>query len=88
MNIMNKFERVKAAITGMPVDYVPSCYSLHFPKQSAFGEAAVRAHLDFYHETDVDILKVMNENLVPARRPCERASPVQGLRCGQPGRHQ
>lgn len=63
---MNKYERVKAAIAGKPLDHVPSCYSIHFPRQEAFGGAAVKAHLDFYHETDVDVLKVMNENLVPA----------------------
>ncbi len=62
---MDKRERVRAAVKKEPVDHVPSCFSLHFPKEQAFGEKAFRAHLDFYHATDVDILKVMNENLVP-----------------------
>ena len=63
---MNKKERVQAAIDKQPVDHVPACFSLHFPREIAFGDAAVKAHLDFYRQTDCDILKIMNENLVPA----------------------
>ena len=63
---MNKKERVQAAIKKQPVDHVPACFSLHFPREIAFGDAAVNAHLDFYRQTDCDILKIMNENLVPA----------------------
>lgn len=62
---MNKKERVQAAIAKKPVDHVPACFSLHFPKEVATGDAAVKAHLDFYKQTDCDILKIMNENLVP-----------------------
>lgn len=62
---MNKKERVKAAIAKQPVDHVPACFSIHFPKEIAFGDAAVQAHLDFYRRTDCDVLKIMNENLVP-----------------------
>ena len=70
---MNKKERVKAAIRKEKVDYVPSCFSLHFPRETAFGEDAVKAHLEFYHATDTDILKVMNENLIPDIGPVETA---------------
>ena len=59
---MNKKERVKAAIRKEKVGYVPSCFSLHFPRETAFGEDAVKAHLEFYHATDTDILKVMNDH--------------------------
>lgn len=62
---MNKKQRVLAAIRKQEVDHVPACFSLHFPTEVASGEAAVKAHLDFYHATDCDILKIMNENLVP-----------------------
>ncbi len=65
MQIMNKKERVKAAIAGQQVDCVPAGFSIHFPREVAFGDAAVKAHLDFYRETGVDMLKVMNENLIP-----------------------
>lgn len=62
---MTKKERVKSAIAKKPVDHVPACFSLHFPRDIAHGDKAVKAHLDFYHETDCDILKIMNQNLVP-----------------------
>ena len=62
---MTKKERVIAAIKGEAVDKVPSSFSLHFPKDVAFGDAAVEAHLKFFEESDTDILKIMNENLVP-----------------------
>lgn len=43
----DKKERVTAAIRGEEVDKIPSGFSLHFPKESAFGDAAVKAHLKF-----------------------------------------
>jgi uroporphyrinogen decarboxylase len=66
---VNKHERVQAAIRGEEVDHVPAGFWLHFPKEMAFGEAAVDAHLDFYRETDVDLLKVMNEHLYRVQSP-------------------
>lgn len=62
---MNKRERVINAIRGGKACGVPSGFSLHFPKELTQGDAAVRAHLDFFQATDTDILKIMNENLVP-----------------------
>lgn len=62
---MNKKERVIAAINGREVDRVPAGFSLHFPRQAAFDEAGVQSHLEFFAATDTDILKIMNENLVP-----------------------
>ena len=62
---MNKKERVIAAIRHESVDYVPCGFSLHFPHDKAYGEAGVKSHLDFFKETDTDIIKIMNENLVP-----------------------
>ena len=62
---MNKRERVIAAINGESVDYVPSGFTLHFPDDCKTGEAAVTAHLDFFRETDTDLIKIMNENLYP-----------------------
>lgn len=61
---MTKKERVMRAVRGDDVDGIPSCFSMHFPAEFANGENAVRAHVNFYRQTDVDILKIMNENLV------------------------
>ncbi len=62
---MTKKERVINAIQFKDVDAVPSSFSLHFEKDKAFGDEAVKSHLDFFKSTDTDILKIMNENLVP-----------------------
>ncbi|MDD6662408.1 MAG: uroporphyrinogen decarboxylase family protein [Lachnospiraceae bacterium] len=62
---MKKRDRVFAAIRGDEVDHVPCGFSLHFPHECASGDAAVEAHLRFFKETDTDIIKIMNENLVP-----------------------
>lgn len=62
---MTKYERVVAAIEGREVDRIPCSFSLHFPHDKAFGAAGVKAHLDFFKESDTDIIKIMNENLVP-----------------------
>ena len=62
---MNKRERVLCALRGGTPDRVPSLFSLHFPHEAAYGQAAVDAHARFYRETDCDILKVMNEHLMP-----------------------
>jgi uroporphyrinogen decarboxylase len=75
---VNKYERVRAALKGVDVDHVPSGFWLHFPREMADGQAAVDAHLDFYRQTDVDILKVMNEHLYrmesPVRTPSDWAT--------------
>lgn len=63
---MTKKERVIAAIQKKPVDFVPSGFSLHFPVEMAHGKEGVISHLSFFKETDTDICKIMNENLVPS----------------------
>lgn len=62
---MTKRERVMAAIKGSEVDFVPVGMSLHFPAGAEHGNKGVEAHLEFFKQTDTDILKIMNENLVP-----------------------
>lgn len=62
---MTKKERVWAAIHGKEVDHVPTGFSLHFPVDKAAGEEGVKSHLEFFKDTDTDIIKMMNENLVP-----------------------
>lgn len=47
---MNRREGVLAAISGQKADHVPSLFPLHFPKEQAMGEAAVKAHVRFYKE--------------------------------------
>ena len=77
---MKKRERVIAAIRGQEVDVVPSSFSIHFPVEIAYGSKAVTAHLDFQKKTDTDILKIMNENLVPSMGSIRCASEYSRVR--------
>ena len=64
---MTPKNRVLAAVRGESPDRVPAAFWLHFPESMYHGEQAVKAHLDFLEQTETDILKVMNENLLPCR---------------------
>lgn len=69
---MNKIKTFQAALAGGHGDYVPSGYWLHFPEQDWFGQRAIDAHLDFYRQTDTDILKIMNEYRYQTESPITR----------------
>ena len=77
---MTKKERVRAAISGNDVDYIPSGFWFHFPEEQFFGKEAVKAHLDFYRKTDVDILKIMNEKFYELDTKIEKASDWRKIR--------
>lgn len=63
---MNSKERVIAAIEGRETDQLPTAFWYHFdPKSFDNVEETVQNHLRFHEESQVDILKVMNENLFP-----------------------
>ncbi len=59
---MNKVERVRSALTGAEVDRVPASFWYHFPRPQAHGSASVKAHMDYYKASGIDLLKVMNEH--------------------------
>lgn len=69
---MTKKQRVLAVLHGEKPDHVPAGFSLHFPAERNSGEAGVQAHLEFFRETDTDLVKIMNENLVPAQGTIRR----------------
>jgi uroporphyrinogen decarboxylase len=62
VNIMNKIERVRAAIAGAELDRVPASFWLHFPSGQKQDIAAVKAHMAYYRASGVDFLKIMNEH--------------------------
>ena len=66
---MNRRENVIAAVYGKEVDYIPCGFWLHFPESCFHGDAAVQAHLDFFQESETDIMKIMNENVIPCSVP-------------------
>jgi len=59
---MNKIQRLRATLNGKMPDRVPASFWFHFPKEIAHGKASVKAHLDYYRQTDIDFLKIMNEH--------------------------
>lgn len=77
---MTKKERVLAVLRGEAVDRIPAGFWLHFPEQNFYGDSSVQAHLDFFRETDSDIHKIMNENLVPCEIPIKRAADWKNLK--------
>ena len=54
---MNKLERVQNTLAGHPVDRVPVCFWRHYG--SLEPKETVKQHLDFFHATDMDVLKMM-----------------------------
>jgi uroporphyrinogen decarboxylase len=58
---MNKVERVRASLSGKPVDRPPFSIWYHFGSQHASPELTARVHLSFFNSYDVDLLKVMND---------------------------
>jgi len=64
MRSMTKRERIFSLIEGKPVDRTPVGFWLHFPDSMHHGESAITAHLDFMKNTDTDVLKIMNENIL------------------------
>jgi uroporphyrinogen decarboxylase len=77
---MNKIERVRAALAGREVDHVPAGFWFHFPAEKAHGAASVKAHLDFYRDSGVDFLKVMNEHPYEPGLPIRTASDWRRIR--------
>lgn len=59
---MDKIERIRTVLAGHIADRVPASFWFHFPKHQAHGEAAVKAHLDYYRQVEPDFLKIMNEH--------------------------
>ncbi|HIS46688.1 MAG TPA: hypothetical protein IAB46_03835 [Candidatus Scybalocola faecigallinarum] len=58
---MNKKERVWAAFHNEVTDHVPCCFWRHYSPEMERGEDVVEAHLKFYRETDVDLLKISSD---------------------------
>jgi uroporphyrinogen decarboxylase len=59
---MDKIDLVRAALRGIDVERVPASFWFHFTPEKSSGDASVRAHLDYFAESGIDFLKVMNEH--------------------------
>ena len=61
---MTKHERLFNLLEGKPIDRTPVGFWLHFPEEMHHGEKAIEAHMNFIEDTNTDILKIMNENIL------------------------
>ena len=68
---MNKLERVRAALSGAPLDHPPFTIWYHFGLQHAPAERVAQAHLDFFEAYDLDWLKLMNDYSYPMPKGVE-----------------
>ncbi len=61
---MTKKERLDAVLAGKKPDRIPYSFSCHFQGIPEKEKDYVKAHLDFYQESDADFLKIMCDALL------------------------
>ena len=66
---MEKRTRVLNAMNKREVDHVPVGFWFHFSGEEAAGDACVQAHLKYYRETDLDVVKIMCDSYFPYPLP-------------------
>ena len=59
---MTKKERLMAVLNHQQPDHIPVGFWFHFPGEDGIGEKCVKAHLDYYRETDIDFVKATPYN--------------------------
>lgn len=50
---------------GAALPYIPAAFFLHFPAAYHAGQAAVEKHLDYFHRTGMDFIKIQYERTFP-----------------------
>ncbi len=56
---MDKRTRVLNAMNKLPVDHVPVSFWYHFKGEEMLGEACAQAHAQYFHDADIDFVKIM-----------------------------
>jgi hypothetical protein len=59
---MDKLTRVLNSFNNEPVDRAPVGIWFHFLGEESIGQACIDAHLSYYNNIDVDIIKIMCDN--------------------------
>ena len=63
---MNKRQRIDQFLARQPyTDGIPAAFFQHFEPAQRHGTAAVEAQLDFYRATDMDMMKIMFDDIYP-----------------------
>ncbi len=73
---MNKIERVQAALSGKPVDYLPYSIWYHFGTQFMPGDIAADTQIAYYERFDFDYLKIMNDYTYPLPEGLDRITSI------------
>lgn len=55
-------------------NYIPAGFFLHFPAQQRTGDAAIKAHLDYFRATGMDFVKIQFEQSYPKAVEVKTAS--------------
>lgn len=65
---MHKRERLLRWLTdSVPPQYVPAAFFIHFPQEYRRGQAAIDKHLEYFHYTGMDFVKIQYEFAFPHR---------------------
>lgn len=56
--------------------YAPAAFFIHYGRDEKIGDPAVQAHLKYFHESGMDILKVQFEQTVPRIRDLGAFEPI------------
>ena len=63
---MNKRERMECFLAREAyTDGIPAAFFQHFDASKRHGDAAMQAQLDFFHDTDMDMMKIMFDDIYP-----------------------
>ena len=81
---MNKIERLRATVSGQPVDHPPMTIWYHFGNQHSTAETTARVHVEFFEYYDLDLLKVMNDYDYPNPAGVETVATSDDLRRIEP----
>ncbi len=70
---MNKRDTILSLIhdAGSP-DYIPAAFFLHFNNAYHYGQAAIDKHLEFFHATGMDFVKIQYEQPFPVSTPVRK----------------
>jgi len=53
--------------------YIPAAFFMHFDEAHHQGQSAVDKHMEYFHYTDMDFVKIQYEQLLPISTPIRRA---------------
>ena len=72
---MNKRDIVLRVLhDSTPPPYIPAGFFIHFDPACHFGQSAIDKHLEFFHYTGMDFVKVQYENTFPHRAEIVQAT--------------